>query len=114
LRGDNKNWALPGGFLDYVGESTDSANKRECLEETGVPLEGDPVETIYTGPVADERSTAHAWAHTTAKLWRPNERMPVTPQLDEVDKVRWFPLDDIPTNMHGSHAKILEFALREL
>jgi ADP-ribose pyrophosphatase YjhB (NUDIX family) len=114
LRGDNKCWALPGGFLEHIAESTTDANKRECLEETDVYLDGDPVETVYIGPVADERSTAHSWAYTTAKLWRPDKRPPTKPQIEEVDKANWFPIDCIPANLHGSHAKIIEFALRDL
>ncbi len=112
-RNDNGSWAFPGGFLDYATESITRAGQRECAEETDVII-GEPVSTIYEGPVADGRTTAHAWAHTTARLWRPTKRQPTTPQLEEVSDAAWFPVDKLPATFHGSHAKILEFALREI
>jgi ADP-ribose pyrophosphatase YjhB (NUDIX family) len=113
-RNDNGNWAFPGGFLDYDAESTLKASRRECAEETGVILASKPVKTIYIGPVADQRTTAHAWAFTNAKLWRLNHKQTLTPQTEEVSRVDWFPVDNLPNQLHGSHAKIIEFALQEL
>jgi len=113
-RNDNGKWAFPGGFLDYAAESVVKASLRECTEETGAILEDQPEKTVYVGPVADERTTAHAWAYTNAKLWRPKNTQPITPQLDEVEAVKWHSLDKLPSNIHGSHAKIIEFALADL
>jgi ADP-ribose pyrophosphatase YjhB (NUDIX family) len=113
-RNDNNKWAFPGGFLDYSAESTVTASVRECHEETGVEIEKKPTKTIYIGPVADERTTAHAWAFTNAKLWLLNKTQPVSPQIEEVNDVEWHDLTNLPENIHGSHAKIIEFALKEL
>jgi ADP-ribose pyrophosphatase YjhB (NUDIX family) len=113
-RNDNNKWAFPGGFLDYTAESTLDASVRECLEETGVDIDNKPEKTIYIGPVADERTTAHAWAFTNAKLWLLDTVQSVSPQIEEVNYVKWHELTNLPENIHGSHAKIIELALREL
>ncbi len=112
-RNDNGKWAFPGGFLD-PGETVTIASRRECLEETGVTIDEHPVADVYSGPVADDRTTAHAWAQTDAKLWRPKTKQLVRPQLEEVASAEWLPITDLPNNIHGSHAKIIELALREI
>lgn len=113
-RNDNGRWAFPGGFLDLNGETIIEASQRECLEETGVTINGQPNATVYVGPVADARTTAHAWAQTDAKLWRPKQKQLVKPQIEEVSSVDWIAVDDLPSNLHGSHAIIIELALREI
>src|SRR5690606_24147307 len=66
-RKDTGQWALPGGFIDE-NETAIEAALREAREETSINLgrlAAHAVE-IYHGPVADARTTAHAWAETTA------------------------------------------------
>lgn len=109
-RVDNGLWALPGGFID-PGEDAATAGRREAFEEGGVVI-GDPVTTIYSGVVADTRTTAYAWAETTALLYRAPGRS--TPKIDpaEVSDARWFPLDQVPDALHGSHSVLLEEAIQ--
>lgn len=107
-RSDNRRWALPGGFVDN-NESVTDAGIREAEEETGIVLREQPIAVVYNGVVADERTTAHAWAHTSALLWRaPRSR--VVPSNESL-RVDWFPVDELPANLHGSHQKIIAFAL---
>lgn len=111
LRLDNNLWALPGGFIDE-GEDGIEAARREGLEESGLALSGQPERVLYEGIVADARTTTYAWAETFATLWRVSHQLPLTPQLSEVKDARWFPIDQLPDRLHGSHGVLLEVAMR--
>ena len=109
-RHDTGEWALPGGFIDGE-ESATVAGRRELQEETGLTLPEslEPV-VIYRGPVADHRSTRNAWPETTALLWRIAQAESVTAG-DDADVARWVPIDQLPTNLHGSHNLLAEKAI---
>ena len=109
-RRDNGMWALPGGFID-PGETALLAAIRETYEETGVTIDAADGKVVYSGPVADQRSTAHAWADTTAVLWRPEVQQ--TSRLShESNAVNWFDLRDVRSMiLHGSHQKLIEKAI---
>lgn len=107
-RGDTGTLALPGGFVE-PGENPVWSSLRELKEETGLkkPWLSKP-QVIYDGIVADRRVTAHAWVQTTAVLWRtmfPWSK--VSGQDDAVDSA-WYPLDDLPEELFGSHKLIVE------
>jgi ADP-ribose pyrophosphatase YjhB (NUDIX family)/thiamine kinase-like enzyme len=107
-RADTGAWALPGGFVDNDESGTDTA-RRELFEETGLMITGEPHE-IYSGVVADIRTTAHAWAETTAVLWRVHGT-PAVKANDDASNVNWFPIDELPDNLHGSHNALIEQAI---
>lgn len=109
-RGDTGKWALPGGFVDE-GETAINAAKRELFEEAGVLLGDSDGTHIYSGVVADLRTTAHAWAETTAILWRVDTELPVGGHDDAVD-AKWFSSDSLPDELHGSHAVLIDLALK--
>lgn len=108
-RSDTGMWALPGGFVD-ADESAEAAARRELQEEAGLVLIGTEGATVYDGVVADLRTTAHAWAETTALLWR----VAGSPEVhagDDAVQARWFGVDELPEQLHGSHAILIEQAL---
>ena len=111
LRLDNNLWALPGGFIDE-GEDGVEAARREGYEESGLILSGQPELILYEGVVADARTTTYAWAETYATLWRVDEQQPLVPQLSEVKDARWFPVNQLPDRLHGSHGVLLEEAMQ--
>lgn len=108
-RGDTGVWALPGGFIDG-DERTDSAARRELLEETGLLLVGSEGHKVYDGVVADLRTTAHAWAETTALMWKV-EGTPSVRAGDDANDAAWFTIDELPSELHGSHAVLIQKAL---
>lgn len=110
-RTDTGTWALPGGFVDE-GERASRTAFRESAEEVGVIVTGTPV-PVYSGVVADSRTTAHAWAETAALLWRVPEA--VTPHISQESLAAdWFSLDQLPEQLHGSHAVLIQQALGKL
>ena len=108
-RGDTGVWALPGGFIDG-DEPADTAAKRELLEETGLLLVGSEGHRVYDGVVADLRTTAHAWAETTALAWKV-EGTPAVRAGDDANDAAWFTVDELPDQLHGSHAVLIQKAL---
>ncbi len=110
-REDTRAWALPGGYVD-PGETAERAAFRESAEEASVILSGSPL-PIYDGVVADGRTTAHAWAETTALLWRVDQA--ATPHFnDGVVDASWFAIDELPPNLHGSHSVLIQQAIENL
>lgn len=109
-RKDTHTWALPGGFVDG-DEQLVEAGLRELQEETHLELtETEPV-VLYQGPVNDHRTTRNAWPETTALLWRVDSVQKVAAG-DDAAKAVWIPIDQLPENLHGSHAHLIELALQ--
>lgn len=106
LRKKDVQWALPGGFIDPEDVSEITAARRELLEETGLDAPSSDPTLVYKGPVEDPRSTQNAWPETTALLWRVNSEKDVRAEDDAID-VLWAPLDNLPTNLYGSHSAII-------
>lgn len=114
-RKDTGIWALPGGFVDE-GEHASTASRREACEETGlvIPESVAPIH-LYSGPVADIRTTANAWAETSAYVFELDDmtaRDTVTGADDAMDAA-WFPVDiALHDTLFGSHALLVEAALK--
>lgn len=108
-RGDTGKWALPGGFVDEGESDPMTAALRELREEANLTLTASG-SSLYTGPVADLRSTAHAWAETAAYVWHIPETLDVVAGDDAKD-ARWFSEHDLPHELHGSHAALIAMAL---
>lgn len=109
-RQDTGQWALPGGFRDE-GESDLHAAIRELGEETSLTVESSWTK-CYSGPVADPRTTRHAWPETTAYFTHVDAPSPVKPS-DEVVQCEWFRLDELcMLDLYGSHQSLIEAGLR--
>ena len=108
-RHDTGEWALPGGFVDNGEKAIDTAS-RELGEEAGLTNIGKPSAQIYKGVVSDLRTTLHSWAETTAYLWNLETTNEVCAG-DDADEAAWFFEDNLPQNLHGSHAEIIKLAL---
>jgi 8-oxo-dGTP pyrophosphatase MutT (NUDIX family) len=108
-RGDTGAWALPGGFVDPGDTDDQQAAVREVQEEAGVSLSATGT-LVYRGVVGDLRTTAHAWAETSAYLFTIPEEVTITGQDDAVD-ARWHSLETIDDALFGSHAFLIKQAL---
>lgn len=108
-RSDTGVLALPGGFVD-TNEETHHAALREAQEETGIHITT-PGKLIYHGPVADLRTTLHAWAETSAYLFTVDTPVEVTGGDDALN-AGWYYLDELPGTLFGSHAQLVALALK--
>ena len=91
-------WALPGGFLTR-GESFQESVIREIDEEMGIKVLIErviEVNTIKTRPIVDVFILCHYQSGT------------IKPDLVEIEKARFFPLDKLPKRILPIHRKYIE------
>lgn len=112
-RGDTGSYALPGGFRNNNDEDPFVAAKRELREETRLGrflrILSKPV-LLYSGIVADKRTTASSWADTHAVLLRPLIPWPHVRGSDDATHAKWFKLDKLPDDFFGSHSILVDLA----
>ncbi len=76
-------WALPGGFVD-VGESCETACRREAQEETGLLVETVELLGVYSDPARDPRR------HTASAVYLCRVTGGTARSGDDAAEVRWF------------------------
>jgi ADP-ribose pyrophosphatase YjhB (NUDIX family) len=113
-RKDTRQWALPGGFVE-PDETSLHAAVREATEETSI--EANEVinygQNLYSGPVLDPRTTLHAWIETD--LWyfqTKTTELPMVQANDDAQTARWFNINEIPSDLYGSHPFLIDRAIR--
>ncbi|MBO8154875.1 MAG: NUDIX hydrolase [Bacillaceae bacterium] len=110
-RADNGLWGLPGGALE-PGESLDETAKRELYEETGLTAQSLTFFRVFSGkelyyqyPHGDE-----VYSVVSAYICREFQG-----ELDsdntETEELRFFPLDEIPENLHPVDRPIVKVFL---
>lgn len=85
-------WNCPCGYLDW-DETTEEAAKREVLEETGYLIE----KPLKLSEVRDSLNNNHQniiFRYFTY-VYHPNKCTPVGGEDDEVEEVKWIPVDEI-------------------
>jgi len=91
-------WTLPGGFLTK-GESFNKAVEREIKEELGLKVIIErvlEVKSIKKRPVIDVFLLCH---------YKGGE---ISPDLVEVEKAKFFPVDQLPKNTFIQHQKLIK------
>lgn len=86
-----KNWELPGGGSE-PGEAPDQTARRELLEETGLRAELERLTGVYFESGHDLGPMLH---FVFRCRW--NDRLDPVASSPEVDDVRYWPLDNLPT-----------------
>jgi ADP-ribose pyrophosphatase YjhB (NUDIX family) len=81
-------WSIPGGRVEH-GEYISDALRREVNEETGLEVDVGPLVGILE-VVGEPHYVIHDYACTLTSDATPTAG-------DDVDEVRWVPLDDVHT-----------------
>lgn len=87
-------WSAPGGYLD-LGETLDHAAIRETHEETGLDSGAVTFLCITNDLHADGKHNVTAWF-----VARPTVVSNLQVQHDELEDIRWYPLDRLPANLY--------------
>ena len=92
-------WTLPAGFVD-AGEDPKQAAERECLEETGLLVEiGELLDVIY--------AHEHARGAHIVIAYRGQILSGELKPGDDVDRVAFFPFENLPELAFETTRKIL-------
>ncbi len=101
-RGFNRGmWTLPGGFVAY-GESPAEAVGREVEEEVGAPCRVGKLLGVYSFVGKESSYTWHMFAYEAEVLGEEFH-----PAADEIEAVRWVPLSEACSLLHGIKRRIL-------
>lgn len=101
-------WGLPGGLME-LGESFEEVALREVKEEIGLELRNLQLLNVYSGrefytktPNGDE------FYSVTAVFFADEIEGTLKLQPSETLEVRFFPPNNLPENMVGSHRMFIE------
>jgi len=110
-----KNWKLPGGFIE-LGESAEDAGKREILEETGMSIGNLQLIGVFSGkeyftklPNGDEYFSINI-AYVTNDI-RGGD---LKPDYKETQKVQFFKWSDFPKDLSKRDRQIFQNFIENL
>ncbi len=113
-RKDDGAWSIPKGLAED-GEDLLAAAKREALEETGLEVEGDPIDLgkfrqpggkiVAVWAFEGDFDPASLTSNAFAMEWPP--RSGKTAEFPEVDRAGWFDLDEASKKASKGQAPIL-------
>lgn len=104
-----KLWRFPGGQVDPNDQDLESAARRELYEETSLTCEGS-MRYLESFLVGDWRNTGTGIATFTA-LFECFGSMGAAKASDDLDEVKWFPVDNEALDMIVFEHKLLFVSL---
>jgi ADP-ribose pyrophosphatase YjhB (NUDIX family) len=99
-KNEPKQWAIPGGFLDY-GESVENCAVREAKEETSLDVELVRQFHVYSDPSRDPRKHS-----ITVVFIAKAEGEPCA--ADDAEKIGIFKKNNLPKDLAFDHNKIMD------
>lgn len=101
-------WALPGGLME-LGESAEDTARREVFEETSLEIGELKLIDVFSGPQSfiTAPNGDEFYAVTIAYSTR-EARGELVVDLTESLGFRYFPQDELPETIVGSHRRILD------
>lgn len=107
LRGESRNWGLPGGLMD-IGETLAESARRETLEETGLTVGALTFFGVFSGPrFENEYANGDRTAPVIMGFTTTEFRGELRPCAESPD-LRFFPLDQLPEAMNPFHREMVE------
>lgn len=91
--------ALPGGFVE-VGETVETAARREACEETGLDISLKALLGVYSDPARDPRGHSVAVAYVAEASGNPAGQ-------DDAAAAEVWQVDELPDNLVFDHNQIL-------
>ncbi|GER66622.1 DNA mismatch repair protein MutT [Weizmannia acidilactici] len=101
-------WGLPGGLME-LGESAEETALREVYEETGLRLNDLTLFNLYSGKnyFVRLKNGDQFFSVTAAFISRSYSGEPSV-NLKEGMDIGFFPLDQLPAKLVGSHRRMIE------
>jgi predicted NUDIX family NTP pyrophosphohydrolase len=117
---DRGAWSIPKG--EYEGEEPLAAAKREFEEETGIPIEGEPLalsqqkqkggKLVDAWAVEGDLDPERVRSNTFEMEWPPKSSQ--KQQFPEVDKAGWFPVETALEKINPGQAAFIHELIQKL
>lgn len=105
-----KNWRLPGGFVDIKDKNFEQAARRELYEETELTIEG-RLTQIWQGNNNDWRTNDCEDVVTMTTLFVADYSFGIPNARDDIVEAKWFTIEEMPAIV-DEHLPLIE-ALRD-
>ncbi len=101
-------WGLPGGLME-LGESTEDCARREVFEETGLTLGELQLLNVSSGPQSYVVAQNGDEYYAVTMIYVTNDIIQGTASVhdDESLNIQYYPLNNLPEKMVGSHRKAI-------
>ena len=109
-RSDNNKWAIHGGCLE-LGENFLEALKREVKEELNVKLINPEFIQIYSGEDMHYIYPNNDEVYTIMAVYLVKEFEGNLKSNEEVSKLEWFDIDNLPEDIHTSDVNPINDAI---
>ncbi|MFD3447816.1 NUDIX hydrolase [Microbacteriaceae bacterium 4G12] len=101
-------WGLLGGLME-LGESLEETAYREVLEEAGLQIRNIKLINVFTGKhYFLKLANGDEFQSVTAAYYTKEFDGEIVTNKEEALDIKFFPVDELPDYIVGSHKKIIE------